>query len=314
MYKVLNRILSSLNLKPKFNAAKVKEYIAKFSDEKIEVEIIPLLESLEPTEKAEIIEALDENGFIDKQISVLMANGKVEKKLKAIEVLVQIGHDKGFLAMITVLKDPREEIKWALTEALKACQRPHLIMPKLIEALKNPHQWLPARIAEICASYGEEAIPYLAKELKKGTPNDKGIIIEILGELKSEQAITELKRHSSSLEEDNELFAKTIYAMGRIRSEVGLDLIISSLKKHEPKIKLAAIQALENQNTREHGTHLLSLLACEHALVRMKSGQALKVLGWEIDSAHLKKISQKSFDLEELNQVIEQVRAKNLAS
>ena len=314
MYKAIKRFFDSLNLKTKFNATKVKDDIAKFSDGKIEEEIIPLLEQLESAEKTEIVEALDENGFIDKQVSVLLANGKVERKLKAIEILVKIGDDKGFLAMIAALKDPREEIKWALTEGLKACQSPKLIIPKLLDALKNPHQWVPARIAEVCASFGDEAVPYLAKELKKSTPNDKGIIIEILGELKSEQAILELKKQAISHRNDIELLAKTIYAIGRIKSELGLDLIISGLKNQEPKIKLAAIQALANQNKKEHGTYLLPLLACDHALVRMKSGQALKVLGWEINADQLKRISQKSFNLEELNQVIEQVRETNLAS
>lgn len=290
-----------------------EDYIARFPDDKIEEQVLPLLESLSPPEASQAIKLLEEAGFIKRQITMLVTSGSQEKKLKAIKVLQQLGIKEGFEAMVEAMKDPREEIKWALTEALKKSPYPS-ITSKLVQTLNSPNQWLPSRIAEICMAFGKDSLPYLIKELKHAKNEVKPLIIEILGELKNQEAVGEIKKAYFKHEENQEIQAKAVEALGKIASPEGRDVLEKALWRPDPKIKIAAIQALSNYGQEKDGELLLGFLTDKDSLIRIKAGQALKQLGWKLEATQLKILGEKKANQETLEEVFNEVKNINKVS
>lgn len=199
-------------------------------------QVVDNLESYPPENQEEIRRLLRKAGLVEKYKDNLT---NIDSKVRAVTVerLGKLGGDGVPELLFRAMADNNEEVRLAATAALKKTGDP-AIAGWLVAALKEPNRWLPARVAEVIISLGEEAVPALHAAVDDTDPVFMGYIIEILGEIGDRSSLDLLHRALRNYTGNIRLQAAG--ALGKIGHCSSVPLLVETLKDPEVKIKVQA--------------------------------------------------------------------------
>jgi HEAT repeat protein len=192
--------------------------------------------------QAAVVNLLVRIGFVDlflKQIN----SPKCQERVQAAEMLGIFQSPSGVPSLLERLGDPEEEVRWAVSAALRRIQEPTTIEP-LITALADLDGITPARVAEVLVAMGPQVVPVLLDYLPQVGELVQGNIYEILGQIGDKQAVEALLRGVKA--ESVTVRSKAVQALGELRDvEVG-PVLVEVLQDPEPEVRARAAQALGN--------------------------------------------------------------------
>lgn len=146
---------------------------------------------LAPVTQRHLLKVLPEIGYLSRLRSALL-KGRAEERAQATQVLGILQLPETIPDLLDALSDKVDEVRLTAASAL-ASIRDERVVPLLIEALRHPERWLPARVAEVLVAQGSTAFDGILAALEKETEvSTKSLLIEILGEIGDPQAIPHL--------------------------------------------------------------------------------------------------------------------------
>ena len=194
------------------------------------------------------------------------------------ERLGQLGGDDVPKLLFTAMADKNEEVRLAATKALKNLCDP-AVAPLLVEALREPYKWLPARVAEVMVSLGKAAIPALQGALDDADANFKGYVIEILGEIGDSSSAVAL--YPALQDVNSNIRLQAARALGKIGYYKAVQAVLELLDDKEIKVKVQAIRSLGLIKSSSAVPYLVPLLTHQDAVVRYATLDALRHMGPE---------------------------------
>ncbi|MGD1047820.1 MAG: HEAT repeat domain-containing protein [Candidatus Krumholzibacteriaceae bacterium] len=254
----------------------------------------------------------DAAGVTNSYLAVLQKSKAWKKRAFAAEKLGLIGSAAALPALLTIIRDVKNEDEDVRGAALRALGRirDERAIPFLIEALGYPDTWLPPRIGEILVSIGEPSIAHLERELRHNhSEHVRMWAAEILGWLQATAAAAALIDALSDI--SPEVRAKAAGALGKIKEDravyrllellvsdpapfvrvkasqalgiIGhpavIDYLINTLKDPEWWVRVRAVEALEKLGEKAVAA-LLPALEDEDPEVRKRSAMALERMGY----------------------------------
>ncbi|MDT3700042.1 MAG: HEAT repeat domain-containing protein [Thermincola sp.] len=169
--------------------------------------------------------------------------GDMDYKVRAIsaERLGKIGGSETAELLFRAMSDKNDEVRMSATAALKSLADPS-IAKFLVEALKDPYKWLPARVAEVLVAIGPAGVPDLHQALESNDPALKGYIIEILGEIGEPSSASQINH---ILQDSNaNIRLQAARSLGKIRHDSSIQPLAGLLEDQEVKVKVQAIRSL----------------------------------------------------------------------
>lgn len=233
-----------------------------------------VVDSLEtyPQEKQEIIKNfVIKEGIVHRYQTGL---NDIDYKVRAInaERLGKIGGRGTADLLFRAMSDKNEEVRMSATSALKSMADPS-IASFLVEALKDPYKWLPARTAEVLVAIGREGVPVLHQALENDEPALKGYIIEILGEIGDPSSADYLIK---ILEDSNpNIRLQAAKALGKIGQSSSVQSLAGMLGDPEVKVRVQAIRSLGLIGDPGAVNYLAPYLTVEDKAVRFAVSEAL---------------------------------------
>ena len=254
----------------------------------------------------------DAAGVTNAYLAVLEKSKSWTKRAFAAEKLGLIGSAAALPALLTIIRDVKNEDEDVRGAALRALGRirDERAIPFLIEALGYPDTWLPPRIGEILVSIGEPSIPYLGRELRHNhsehvrmwaaeilgwlhatltapalidalsdiSPEVRAKAAGALGKIKEDRAVYRLLE---LLVSDPAPFVrvKASQALGIIGHPAVIDYLINTLKDPEWWVRVRAVEALEKLGEKAVAA-LLPALEDEDPEVRKRAAMALERIGY----------------------------------
>ncbi len=192
--------------------------------------------------QAAVVNFLVRIGFVDiflKQIN----SPKCQERVQAAEMLGIFQSPSGVAPLLERLGDPEEDVRWAVSAALRRIQEPITIQP-LITALAEPDGITPARVAEVLVAMGPQVVPVLLDCLPQVEELVQGNIYEILGQIGNQQAADALLRGIKA--ESVSVRSKAVQALGELRDIEAGPALVEILRDPEPEVRARAAQALGN--------------------------------------------------------------------
>ena len=226
-------------------------------------------------------EVYDAAGVTERYLVLLENSKSWKKRAFAAEKLGRIGSAKALPALLSIVRDVRNEDEDVRGAALRAVgrMRDARAVPFLIEALGYPETWLPPRIGEILVSIGEPAIPWLQAELKEShSEHVRMWVAEILGWLNAASAAPVLMEALSDI--NPEVRARAAAALGRIRDDRAVHRLLELLISDPvPFVRVKVSQALGTIGHPAVIDYLITTLKDPEWWVRMRAVEALEKLG-----------------------------------
>jgi len=168
----------------------------------------------------------------------------VEKRLKAVEKLAQT-RDKRFIQyLFEALGDAEWRVRKSAVSALTNYEEDAHLIEQLIAIFytdKNISKKNAA--AEALIGLGESCLHPIFSHLSKANKEAKKFLVEILGEINSQKATSELIKLLKDPDENVCLAA--VDAIGKLRDHRAVEALYPLLKSETPLISFAAIKALE---------------------------------------------------------------------
>jgi len=178
--------------------------------------------------------------------------------------------------LFMAMADKNEEVRMAATAALKKLRDP-TIAPRLVEALKEPNKWLPARVAEVLVPLGQAALPALQAALNWEDPVTKGYVIEILAEIGDSSSIEAL--HESLKDSNSNIRLQAARALGKIADKGSVVFLEELLCDPEIKVRVQAIRSLGKIGGTDCIRRLSSTLAQPDSVTQYAALEALCQIG-----------------------------------
>lgn len=255
-------------------SAEIESELAKLAAaEKLKAvdQVVDSLESY-PQEKQQIIR----NFVIKEGIVQRYQTGldDIDYKVRAIsaERLGKIGGSGTADLLFKAMSDKNEEVRMSATSALKSMADPS-IANFLVEALKDPYKWLPARTAEVLVAIGREGVPVLHQALENNEPALKGYIIEILGEIGEPSSADHLIK---ILEDSNpNIRLQAAKALGKIGQASSIQPLAGLLEDSEVKVRVQAIRSLGLIGDPAAVNYLAPYLTVDDKAIRFAVSEAL---------------------------------------
>jgi HEAT repeat protein len=226
-------------------------------------------------------EVYDTAGVTDRYVALLEKSKSWKKRAFAAEKLGRIGSAKALPALLSIVRDVKNEDEDVRGAALRALGRirDERAIPFLIEALGYPDTWLPPRIGEILVSIGEPAIPFLQTELKRNPSEHVRMwAAEILGWLNAASAAAVLGEALSDI--SPEVRAKAAGALGKIKDDRAVNMLLELLVSDPvPFVRVKASQALGLIGHPAVIDYLINILKDPEWWVRVRAVEALEKLG-----------------------------------
>lgn len=267
-------------------AAEVETELAKLAAAGKLKAVDQIVDSLEhyPPEKQQIIRNfVIQEGIVQRYQTDLT---DVDYKVRSInaERLGKIGGSGTAELLFKAMSDKNDEVRMSATTALKSMADPS-IASFLVNALKDPYKWLPARIAEVLVAIGTAGVPALHRALDNDDPALKGYIIEILGEIGDASSAHHLNQ---ILKDSNtNIRLQAARALGKIGQPSSVQPLAGLLEDPEVKVKVQAIRSLGLIGDPGAVQYLAPYLAVEDKAVRFAVSEALHNLS---DSNHETKV------------------------
>lgn len=195
-------------------------------------------------DKTAALRHFEELGFADSYIGSLYSGNKWEKALAA-KKLGRIGCKKAVPHLVAVLKDDYRDVRNIAVYSLGLILD-ESALPKLIERLKqvagSEEEVSLTIVKSSIIAFGPSAIPYLAVEVKDPSWKVRSFVLDILGEIASEN---EARIFTEALEDpEQDIRAKACKGLGRLKYRSSLPLLIKALSDPFWVVRLHAARAL----------------------------------------------------------------------
>lgn len=225
-----------------------------------------------PPEKQQIIKNFVINEGIFQRYQTGLSD--MDYKVRAInaERLGRVGGSGTAELLFKAMSDKNDEVRMSAATALKAMADPSIVT-FLVNALKNPYKWLPARVAEVLVAIGPAGLPVLHRALENGDPALKGYIIEILGEIGEVESVLHLNQILRDSNTNTKLQAAR--ALGKIGHISSVKPLAGLLEDPEVKVKVQAIRSLGLIGDPGAVQYLAPCLSVEDKVVRFAVSEAL---------------------------------------
>ncbi|MBU7007530.1 HEAT repeat domain-containing protein [Phosphitispora fastidiosa] len=180
--------------------------------------------------------------------------------------------------LFMAMADKREEVRLAAAEALKSMGDAS-IAGSLVQSLKEPNRWLPARTAEVLVALGQSAVPALLAALEDDDSVFRGYLIEILGEIGEPSSVSALQYALSDKAMNVRLEAAR--ALGKIGNKNSIPSLVEALGEPEVKVVVQAVRSLGKIGGPEVTGYLGGMLSHHDGIVRFMTLDALRSMGSE---------------------------------
>ncbi len=239
--------------------------------------VIDGLESY-PPDKQEIIRRFCRESTVVESYKTNLTD--IDYKIRAISAnrLGKIGGKDVSELLFRAMADRNEEVRLTATAALKHSGDAS-IAGLLVDALKEPNKWLPARVAEVLISLGQASTPALHAALKEDDPVFRGYVIEILGEIGDQSSGNAL--HQALRDDNCNIRLQAARALGQIGQRDSVNLLAQLLHDPEIKVKVQAIRSLGRIGGMEAAQCLTEILMSNNAVVRFAALNSLRQMGPE---------------------------------
>ncbi len=218
--------------------------------------------------------ALNEIGIVDLAVKQLRES-KPPAKLAAVEFLAKVGLPRVVEPLLDALGMVWEDVRWAASDALKKLKHPGSV-PLLIESLKQPLRWPPARVAEILFTLGTGVIPALAGALLDPDPKFRALVVEILGEFKQPAAVPTLLK--AARDQEAEVRARAAAALGEAGDSMAVEYLCQLLQDANGQVRAQAARALGKLGNPSVILDLKLLSRDPEWTVRTVAAEAIKTL------------------------------------
>lgn len=224
--------------------------IAALSLEEIENVLLPYYLELPADDRGYIRKWLIEGSFSER-VKIIFKAKDIHNKIKILELILRLRLNPGTPLLVELLSDKDEGVRWLVSDILKQLQ-PRDGISLLIEKLKFPLKYPPARIGEILVSYGDRAIEGLFNIVElEGESSGKAIAV--LGLMPLGKVFSCLNKALSSNVEELQLAA--LEALGEKEykeyEELPISVVASInettkhlLKANDPLIRIKAVNIL----------------------------------------------------------------------
>ena len=255
-------------------AAEVETELAKLAAAgklKAVDQIVDSLDSYSPDKQQVIRDFVIKEGIVERYETGLSDRNSKVRAINA-ERLGKIGGSGTAELLLKAMSDKDDEVRMSATTALKTMADPS-IAGFLVNALKDPYKWLPARVAEVLVAIGAAGVPALHRALENDDSDLKGYIIEILGEIGQSGSVLYLNQ---ILQDSNtNLRLQAARALGKIGHASSIQPLASLLEDPEVKVKVQAIRSLGLIGDPGAVQYLAPYLTVEDKAVRFAVSEAL---------------------------------------
>lgn len=193
---------------------------------------------------------------------------------RALLELARIDHPWAAHVIERALTDKNQEIRVVAAECL--CEHPNpAVLSSLLEALCNPQNDLPARLAvqRAIAALGPQAFDRVAEKLSDNSYEARTEMAEILGQWQEPQAVAGLA--AAAQNQDLSLRKAAVYALGQIASPACLEPLLDALDDPGWMVRAEAAEALGRIADPRALEPLLSKASEERWTVRLSVSKAL---------------------------------------
>jgi len=239
------------------------------------------VQRVEGIERDRLSRALHELGFVEEYLAGLKSP-RWWKRAEAAEKLGLARAARATEALIQALEDDESEVRLRAAKALGAVGGRAAVRP-LLRALSEPSRWSTIRIGDILASMGEPVASELLEEFPRLSLHARIAALDILGRIRSLQAIPWLRARLADPEQD--VRARAAHALGQIGDvEAGEDLL-RALDDPAWPVRAMAAKSLGKLRYRRAIPKLSAALRDREWWVRANAAEALRLMGAEgIDS------------------------------
>ncbi|MHB8171676.1 MAG: HEAT repeat domain-containing protein [Thermincolia bacterium] len=221
--------------------------------------------------------ALEDTGLIGRWLEECR-HREAAKRLVAIEMVGVIAPDGCRPILMELLGYKDDATQLAAVQALSNMANRELV-EKLIEALDNPRQYLPARVAQVLVNCKTLAAPLLVQAYPSAAPANKGKIIEILAQLKDNSSMETLL--AALGDDSDEVRVQAALALGQLGLSRGIEPLIQALTDDSSKVRAKAAKALGMLKAEVAASALEEAARDEDWLVRGNAQEALAMINKE---------------------------------
>lgn len=242
-------------------------------------ELIDHLGQLPGGAKEALIKVWDEEGYLRKYFDQAV-KGTSEDKIFAIEILGKLALLQSVYPLLEALGDRNDEVRLAASNALSQVHSLEVV-PMLIKALEDPFRFLPARIAEVLISFGEEAVPAMLDALPNLPLQSKVYLIQMLGSISDGRIPSALMKELYAAEA--EVRAAAVEALGEQEYQSASEAMTLLLKDKEWKVRSKAARTLGFIGSMQAIPSLQEMLKDEEWWVRTNAETAIEAINERID-------------------------------
>lgn len=248
-----------------------------------------------PREKQTLIrQALDKTMVRDRYQSTLIDKDYRTRAISC-ERLGKIGGEGVAVLLFNAMADKNEEVRLAATAGLKKIKDPS-VAGMLIDALKFPNKWLPARIAEVLISLGQVSVTALQGALQDNDPVIRAYVVELLGEMGPMVPASVL--YPALRDEHSNVRLQAARVLGKIGLSNSIGLLVEMLNDPETKVQIQAVRSIGRIGGAEAVENLEGVLNSDRdPAIMLAALDALRLMGHNGSDVLHKVASQESHPL-----------------
>lgn len=257
--------------------SKLNQYIAEGNDVLID-EVIDQLEQFPQDRQLIIIEAVSQPAVRERYKSGL-TDTNYKKRAASAERLGKIGGEGAVGLLFNAMADRNEEVRLAATASLKKI-KDSSVASMLIESLKFPNKWLPARVAEVLLSLGEVSVTALEGALSDDDPVIRGYVIELLGEMGA--GVSAHTLYPALKDENSNVRLQAARVLGKIGDADATKVLAELFNDQETKVRIQAVRSIGKIGGQYAARQLEKLLTSEEdPRIQIAAFDTLKLMGGE---------------------------------
>ncbi len=256
---------------------KINQYIQEGKYELID-KVVDQLERF-PRDKQELIRQAVSQPAVSERYKNGLTDTNYKVRAASAERIGKIGGEGSALLLFNAMADRNEEVRLAATASLKKIKDPS-VASMLIEALKFPNKWLPARVAEVILSLGEVSVTALKGALSDSDPIIRGYVIELLGEMGTTALAPTLY---PALKDDNSnVRLQAARVLGKIGSTGSVKQLAELFNDPENKVRVQVVRSIGKIGGVDAAKQLEKLLVQEEdPVLQIAVLDSLKLMGGE---------------------------------
>jgi HEAT repeat protein len=226
-------------------------------------------------EHERLCRALDELGFVDRYLARL-SGPRWWQRAEAAENLGLAAASRATSKLAAALDDEVSEVRLRAAKALGLVGGRAAVLP-LVKALTEPNRWSTIRIADILTDMGSEVVKELMDGFAKLNAHAKLAALDILGRIRSLDAVPWLLKRLEDPEAD--VRARAAHALGAIGVVDAAPPLRKALDDDEWPVRAMAAKALGRIHDAAAIPALCRALRDREWWVRANAAEALKLAG-----------------------------------